>query len=89
MNVASSGSVEGTSVVVDVAAEADGNGVEVIVVVEDVVRRSFSSAAKRTMSFALTMRASRSCRASFISIAVLCAEFSTVRRMPSFGNVRP
>ena len=55
----------------------------VVVVVDDAVNRSFSSAAKRTISFALTIRASRSFNASDMSIAVFCVEVSTVRRIPS------
>jgi hypothetical protein len=55
----------------------------VVVVVDDAVKRSLSSAARRTMSFALTLSASKSLRASDMSVAVFCAEVSTVRRIPS------
>ena len=55
-------------------------------VVDDAVNRSFNSAAKRTMSFALTISASRSFNASDMSVAVFLAEVSTLRRIPS-GSV--
>lgn len=94
MKVASSGSVDGTRVVVLAYTDEWGDedeededagkmrlGVEgraetvdvadvVVAIVEDAVSRSFSSAARRTMSFALTIRASRSFSASLISVAV-------------------
>ena len=55
-------------------------------VVDDAVNRSFNSAAKRTMSFALTISASRSFNASDMSVALFLAEVSTLRRIPS-GSV--
>lgn len=55
----------------------------VVVVVDDAVKRSLSSAARRTMSFALTISASRSLSASDMSVAVFRAEVSTVRMIPS------
>lgn len=58
-------------------------GVDVVVVVEDAVNRSFNSPANRTMSFAFTIRASRSLRASDISVAVFCAELSAFCMIPS------
>jgi hypothetical protein len=48
-----------------------------------VVRRSFSSPAKRTISRALTINASRSFSASSISSCVDCADVSTPRTRPS------
>lgn len=60
--------------------------VVVVVVVDEAVNRSFNSAAKRTISFALTISASKSFNASDMSVAVFCAEVSTVRRMPSKSN---
>jgi len=56
------------------------------VVADDAVNRSFSSAARRTISFALTISASRSFSASDISVAAFCAEVSTVRIIPSGGT---
>jgi len=58
----------------------------VVVVVDDAVNRSFNSAAKRTMSFALTISASRSFNASDMSVAVFLAEVSTLRRIPSIPD---
>lgn len=106
--MASSGSVEGTSVgVVNIAGEGERVGVDgvdgrakkegvddragaifaiaidVVVVVLLAVKRSFSSPASRTISFAFTIRASRSLSASDISVAAFWADVSTVRRMPS------
>lgn len=101
MKVASSGSVDGTRVVVEyIDEEGDGDEedescieavdvadvVLVVVVVEDAVNRSFSSAAKRTMSFALTIRASKSFSAFLMSVAVFWAEVSTVLMIPSGYN---
>ena len=92
MNVASSGSVDGTRVVAnedEACAEGDKGemgwifGVYIVVVVEDAVSRSLSSSANRTISFAFTIRASRSLRASNISVAVFCAELSAFCIIPS------
>lgn len=90
MKVASSGSVDGIKVGVgdgDGEEEDEGGGTRVtvdavVLVVDDAVNRSFNSAARRTMSLALTISASKSFNASDISVAVFCAEVSTVRNIP-------
>jgi hypothetical protein len=80
---------DGKSAGVDDCGEV--TDVVIVVVVDDAVNFSFSSAAKRTISFALTISASKSFNASDMSVAVFCAEVSTVWRMPSsnakFGSV--
>ena len=68
MNVASSGSVDGTRVAVD---GEDASGDDVVAVVEEAVSGSFNSAAKRTMSLAFTINVSRSWRASFMWVSWL------------------
>jgi hypothetical protein len=74
---------DGKSAGVDDCGEVTDVVVVVVAVVDDAVNFSFSSAAKRTISFALTINASKSFNASDMSVAVFCAEVSTVWRMPS------
>lgn len=85
MKVASSGSVDGTRVVMLVDPYGDiasDEGLALVAVVEAAVSFSFNSAARRTISLACTMRASKSCKASLRCESLPWAEDSTVLRIP-------